>query len=66
VNSPSRPPSLPRDLQRALNRLAARRARAELDTVWRRHQLALHAEAADLLLAGRLPAEVLNELQQAV
>jgi hypothetical protein len=66
VNSPSRPPALPRALLRELNRLAARRARADMAATWRRHQLALHAQALDMLLAGRPPAEVLDELRQAV
>jgi hypothetical protein len=65
VISPSRPPELPRALLRELNRLAARRARADMDATWRRHQLALHAQALDLLLAGRSPAAVIDELRQA-
>jgi hypothetical protein len=57
-------PHLTRDLLRQVNRLAAQRARAEIAAVWCRHQLALHAEAVDLLAAGRTPADVLRELHE--
>ncbi|HMO45910.1 MAG TPA: hypothetical protein PKB14_07745 [Rubrivivax sp.] len=55
-------PRLPRAVQRQVNRMAAQRARAEVEAAWRRHQLALHAAALDLLTAGRTPADVLQEL----
>ena len=60
----TRPPALPRELRRALNRLAGQRARPELTTVWRRHQMALQAAAVDMLLAGRTPEAVLRELTE--
>jgi hypothetical protein len=56
-------PRLPRPLLRAINKLAAQRAKAELAATWRRHQLALHAEALDLLTAGHAAEQVLRELQ---
>lgn len=57
------PPRLSRELQRQINRLAARRARAEIDAVWRRHQLELQASAIDMLIAGRAERDVLGELR---
>ena len=58
-------PTLPRELQRGINRLAAQRARLELAAVWRRHQAAVQAEAADLMLSGCALADVLRELGEA-
>lgn len=58
-----RAPSLPRDLRRQVNRLAAQRARREVDAAWRRHQAALQAAVLDLLVAGQPADAVLRELQ---
>lgn len=58
-------PALPRAVQRAVNRLAAQRARREILGIWRRHQAAVQAEAADLMLSGCALADVLRELGEA-
>lgn len=62
---PGAAPCVPRALLRQINRLAAQRAKAEIAAVWRRHQLALHAAALDMLTAGVEPETVIRELVEA-
>jgi hypothetical protein len=60
----SRPPSLPRAVLRQVNRVAAARARGEVQAVWRKHQEALIAEVADLIAAGHSAETVLRALAE--
>lgn len=62
---PGAAPRVPRALLCRINRLAAQRAKAEIAAVWRRHQLALHAAALDMLTAGVEPETVIRELVEA-
>lgn len=58
----SRPPRLPRHVQRELNRLAAQRARVVAEGAFEREQRRLQSAALDLILAGRPLEAVLEEL----
>ena len=62
MNPARAPTTLPRQLRRAVHRLAWRLAHTEAAAAEQRHRERLHAAALDLWCAGRSLPDVLREL----